>query len=114
METIPCDLLDPDSLKALPLVENVLFLAGRKFGSAGDPEVTWAMNTVVPVQVAQHFRDSRIVAFSTGNVYPLRFSRNKAVASSRMLRLRSGSTRNPAWDGSGSLSSTPKSSKRRA
>jgi nucleoside-diphosphate-sugar epimerase len=70
VETISCDLLDADGLKALPRVENVLFLAGRKFGSAGDPEVTWAMNTVVPAQVAQHFRDSRIVAFSTGNVYP--------------------------------------------
>jgi nucleoside-diphosphate-sugar epimerase len=69
VETISCDLLDADALKALPRVENVLFLAGRKFGSAGDPEVTWAMNTVVPAQVAQHFRDSRIVAFSTGNVY---------------------------------------------
>jgi len=69
-ETIACDLLDPDSVEALPLVENVLFLAGRKFGSASDPEVTWAMNTVVPAQVAQHFRASRIVAFSTGNVYP--------------------------------------------
>jgi nucleoside-diphosphate-sugar epimerase len=70
VETISCDLLDPESLKTLPLVENVLFLAGRKFGSAGDPELTWAMNTIVPVQVAQHFRDSRIVVFSTGNVYP--------------------------------------------
>ena len=70
VETIACDLLDPDSIKTLPQVENVLFLAGRKFGSAGDPEVTWAMNTVVPAQVAQHFRNSRIVAFSTGNVYP--------------------------------------------
>ena len=70
VETIACDLLDADSVKALPLVENVLFLAGRKFGSASDPEFTWAMNTVVPAQVAQHFRQSRIVAFSTGNVYP--------------------------------------------
>ena len=70
VETIACDLLDAESLRKLPLVENVLFLAGRKFGSAGDPEVTWAMNTVVPVYVAQHFRESRIVAFSTGNVYP--------------------------------------------
>jgi nucleoside-diphosphate-sugar epimerase len=70
VETISCDLLDAESLKALPRVENVLFLAGRKFGSFGDPEVTWAMNTVVPAQVAQHFHDSRIVAFSTGNVYP--------------------------------------------
>jgi len=70
VETIPCDLLDPESVSALPLVENVLFLAGRKFGSAGDPDLTWAMNTIVPAQVAQHFRNSRIVAFSTGNVYP--------------------------------------------
>ena len=70
VRTIACDLFDPESVKALPQVENVLFLAGRKFGSAEDPEVTWAMNTVVPSQVAQHFRDSRIVAFSTGNVYP--------------------------------------------
>jgi nucleoside-diphosphate-sugar epimerase len=70
VETIACDLLDSGSVEALPLVDNVLFLAGRKFGSASDPEVTWAMNTVVPAQVAQHYRESRIVAFSTGNVYP--------------------------------------------
>jgi nucleoside-diphosphate-sugar epimerase len=70
VETIACDLLDSDSVKTLPLVENVLFLAGRKFGSTADPEVTWAMNTLVPALVAEHFRGSRIVAFSTGNVYP--------------------------------------------
>ena len=70
VETIACDLLDPDQVSALPLVENVFFLAGRKFGSHGDPDLTWAMNTVVPMLVAQHFRESRIVAFSTGNVYP--------------------------------------------
>lgn len=70
VKTISCDLLDPDAIQALPRVENVLFLAGRKFGSAGDPELTWAMNALVPAQVAQHFKDSRIVAFSTGNVYP--------------------------------------------
>jgi nucleoside-diphosphate-sugar epimerase len=70
VKTLACDLLDPDSVRALPLAENVLFLAGRKFGSSGDPELTWAMNTIVPTQVAQHFRESRIVVFSTGNVYP--------------------------------------------
>lgn len=70
VETISCDLLDPDSLKTVPRIENVLYLAGRKFGSAGDPELTWAMNCIVPMQVAQHFRESRIVVFSTGNVYP--------------------------------------------
>jgi nucleoside-diphosphate-sugar epimerase len=70
VETVSCDLLDPAQVQSLPRVPNVLFLAGRKFGSAGDPELTWAMNTIVPAQVAQHYRDSRIVAFSTGNVYP--------------------------------------------
>jgi nucleoside-diphosphate-sugar epimerase len=70
IETVSCDLLDPDQISALPRVENVLFLAGRKFGSAGDPDLTWAMNTIVPALVARHFRNSRIVAFSTGNVYP--------------------------------------------
>jgi nucleoside-diphosphate-sugar epimerase len=70
VETLSCDLLDPAQIQSLPPVPNVLFLAGRKFGSAGDPELTWAMNTIVPVQVAQHYRESRIVAFSTGNVYP--------------------------------------------
>jgi nucleoside-diphosphate-sugar epimerase len=70
VETVSCDFLDPAQVQSLPQVPNVLFLAGRKFGSAGDPELTWAMNTIVPAQVAQHYRDSRIVAFSTGNVYP--------------------------------------------
>jgi nucleoside-diphosphate-sugar epimerase len=70
IETVSCDLLDPAQVQSLPRVRNVLYLAGRKFGSAGDPDLTWAMNTIVPVHVAQHYRDSRIVAFSTGNVYP--------------------------------------------
>ena len=70
VETLSCDLLDQAQVQSLPRVPNVLFLAGRKFGSAGDPELTWAMNTIVPAHVAHHYRDSRIVAFSTGNVYP--------------------------------------------
>ena len=70
VETVSCDFLDPAQVQSLPRVRNVLFLAGRKFGSAGDPDLTWAMNTIVPVHVARHYRDSRIVAFSTGNIYP--------------------------------------------
>ena len=50
----------------------MLYLAGRKFGSTGSPELTWAMNSVVPAMVAERFRESRIVAFSTGNVYAFR------------------------------------------
>ncbi len=70
VETIAADLLDPEAVRSLPLVENVLFLAGRKFGSAADPDLTWAMNALVPALVAQHYRESRIVAFSSGNIYP--------------------------------------------
>ncbi len=58
------------SIKALPKAENVVFMAGRKFGAEGDLSLTWAMNTHVPALVAQAFRGSRIVAFSTGCVYP--------------------------------------------
>ena len=71
IETIAGDLLDSEFVKSLPKVKNVVFLAGMKFGSEGNISLTWAMNTYVPAMVAEHFRDSRIVAFSTGCVYPL-------------------------------------------
>jgi nucleoside-diphosphate-sugar epimerase len=71
IETVRCDLLDPDSLARLPDAPNVIFMAGRKFGSTGDESYTWAMNTYVPALVCQRYRTSRIVAFSTGNVYGL-------------------------------------------
>ena len=71
IEALRCDLLSRDEVAQLPACENVLFLSGRKFGSSGRPDLTWAMNTVVPANVCLHYRDSRIVAFSTGNVYPL-------------------------------------------
>jgi nucleoside-diphosphate-sugar epimerase len=68
--TIAVDLLEPASMRALPESPSVLFLAGRKFGSTDNTALTWAINTVVPAKVAQRFADSRIVVFSTGNVYP--------------------------------------------
>lgn len=71
VETIACDLLDREQVVQLPRCPNVLFLSGRKFGSTDRPDLTWAANTIVPHNVALHFRASRIVAFSTGNVYPL-------------------------------------------
>lgn len=71
IETIRGDLLNPDFVKSLPQVKNVIFLAGMKFGSEGNLSMTWAMNTYVPALVAEHFKESRIVAFSTGCVYPL-------------------------------------------
>ena len=70
IETIKCDLLNTDAVAGLPQVPNIIFMAGRKFGTQGSPELTWAMNTLVPSRVCDVFSDSSIVAFSTGNVYP--------------------------------------------
>lgn len=70
--TIPCDLLERSQIARLPQARNVIFLAGRKFGTQGSQPVTWAMNVIAPALAAEHFRESRIVAFSTGCVYPLR------------------------------------------
>ncbi len=71
IDAITCDLLDPLAVDRLPSFENVLFLAGMKFGASDRPDLTWALNTLVPANVARRFAASRIVVFSTGNVYPL-------------------------------------------
>ncbi len=70
IETISADLLNDDELEALPDVPNVIYLAGQKFGTTGKEPFTWAMNTYLPGRVAERYKDARIVAFSTGNVYP--------------------------------------------
>jgi nucleoside-diphosphate-sugar epimerase len=72
IEIITADLTEERALAALPDAENVIYLVGRKFGTQSEPGSTWALNSYLPGRVAQRFRDSRIVAFSTGNVYPLR------------------------------------------
>ena len=71
IETIRADLLEDDQLEALPDIKNVLYLAGTKFGTTGNESFTWAMNSYLPGRVAQKYQNSRIVVFSTGNVYPL-------------------------------------------
>lgn len=71
IETISADLLREEELQELPEVENVLYLAGNKFGTTGKEPFTWAMNAYLPGRVAEKFKKSRIVVFSTGNVYPL-------------------------------------------
>lgn len=70
VETIAADLLDRAALEQLPKAANIVFMAGRKFGAAGNVPLTWAMNVQVPAMVAEIFKASRIVAFSTGCVYP--------------------------------------------
>jgi nucleoside-diphosphate-sugar epimerase len=72
IETLAVDLLQPGALSKLPDTPNVVFMAARKFGTTGSEDLTWAMNTFLPGLVAERYRASRIVAFSTGNVYPLR------------------------------------------
>ncbi|MGD8501587.1 MAG: NAD(P)-dependent oxidoreductase, partial [Phycisphaerales bacterium] len=69
--TIEADLLDESLYQKLPDVENVFYLAGMKFGSTGNQPLTWVLNSFVPALVARHYKDARIVVFSTGNVYPL-------------------------------------------
>src|SRR5262245_52317103 len=71
IEAISCDLLDSAAVIRLPDAANVLFLVGRKFGSTGDEAATWAINSYLPGVVCFRYRGSRIVALSTGNVYPL-------------------------------------------
>lgn len=71
IETIAADLLDSGALDGLPDAPNVIFMAAMKFGTTGAEHLTWAMNTYLPGLVAERYRASRIVAFSTGNVYPL-------------------------------------------
>jgi len=71
VDTIRCDLLDEAAVKRLPDAPNVLYLAGMKFGATGQEALTWAMNAYLPAIVCRRYAGSRIVAFSTGNVYGL-------------------------------------------
>lgn len=71
IETISTDLLNDEQLKLLPKEKNIIYMAGNKFGTTGNEHFTWAMNTYLPGRVAEHFKGANIVAFSTGNVYPL-------------------------------------------
>jgi dTDP-4-dehydrorhamnose reductase len=71
IQTLQCDMLNLAAVEKLPKIENVIFMAGRKFGSTGSESLTWAINVIVPYHVARTFTASRIVAFSTGCVYPV-------------------------------------------
>lgn len=71
VETLRADLLNPDELRRLPEAPNILYLPAMKFGATGNEPATWAMNAALPAMVCQRYPRSRIVAFSTGNVYGL-------------------------------------------
>lgn len=70
IETISADILDDAQLQSLPYAPNVLYLAGTKFGTKDRQSYTWAMNAYLPGRVAEKYKDSRIVVYSTGNIYP--------------------------------------------
>ena len=71
VETIPMDLQDYDQLNALPDAENIIYMAGLKFGTNGNEWKTWGMNATLPAFVSKKFKNSNIVVFSSGNIYPI-------------------------------------------
>lgn len=71
VEIIKADLLNEEEMQGLPDVLNVIYLVGYKFGTTGNEPYTWIMNTYLPARVAEKFSNSRIVVFSSGNIYPL-------------------------------------------
>ncbi len=66
---VRANLADPRAVASLPFAPNMLWLAGQKFGTTGDPTATWTQNVVASVHAAERFAGARIVCFSTGNVY---------------------------------------------
>lgn len=71
VKTISADLLERTAVENLPNSDNVVYLVGMKFGTSDNPATTWAMNTVVPARVSERYPRARVVALSSGNVYPL-------------------------------------------
>lgn len=71
ISTIGADLLDRNAVAKLPDAANVIFLVGLKFGTSQNPAMTWAVNTIVPSQIAERYSEASLVALSTGNVYPM-------------------------------------------
>ena len=71
VETISVDLMDNGSLESLPDAENIIFMAGRKFGTDGEEYLTWGMNAILPSLVIRRFPKARFVVFSSGNIYPM-------------------------------------------
>ena len=76
IEIVSTDLLEPSAVANLPNAKNIIYMAGRKFGTHGQEHLTWAMNAWLPSLVAEKYKDSSIVVFSTGNVYPMNVPRD--------------------------------------
>ncbi len=68
--TVKADLMEEGAFEKLPDVPNVLYMVGRKFGSTGAEWQTWHTNVFLAGLAARRYAKSRIVAFSSGNIYP--------------------------------------------
>ncbi|XOV95371.1 MAG: NAD-dependent epimerase/dehydratase family protein [Bacteroidota bacterium] len=79
IHTLAGDLMDEAFLDSLPACKNVIYMAGNKFGTSGNEHFTWAMNSYLPGRVAEQFKHSNIVAFSSGNVYPFMPNNSKGA-----------------------------------
>lgn len=66
---VAADLSDPRQVADAPLAPNVIYLAGVKFGTSTDDGLLERMNVRMPELVADRYKDSQIVALSTGCVY---------------------------------------------
>jgi len=71
VSTISIDLMKPKAMDTLPDAENIIYMAGRKFGTDGQEHLTWAMNTWLPSLAAERYKHANIVSFSSGNIYPM-------------------------------------------
>ncbi len=80
IETVKADLLEPGEFDKLPDAANVIYMVGMKFGASGNEPLTWAINAYLPGLVASRYRNSRIVVFSTGNVYPLMYVKSRGAS----------------------------------
>ena len=85
IRTVPCDLMDYQSLRKLPEAENIIYLVGLKFGTTQNPAVTWAVNTVAPANVSARYPHSRMVVLSSGSIYPLTPVKNGGAVESEPL-----------------------------
>lgn len=70
IRTVAADLLSPDAVAGLPDAQRVVYMVGRKFGTEGSEELTWAVNTLIPEAVCRRYAGLPIVVYSTGAVYP--------------------------------------------
>lgn len=88
IQTLPCDLMNREDLQQLPEAENLIYLVGLKFGTTQDPAATWAINTLIPANICDRYPHCRMVALSSGSIYPfVRVASGGAVESEPLTPL---------------------------